>query len=143
MSIAYKFDVLSALKTAGYSTTKIRREKLLSESTLQALRESKPISWANLERLCALLNCQPGDILKYVVEGAEREQAIHHPTQEKRTFVVTTRSETIPAKPMVFKVPIHETEPAKPIILKLPVQKAEPIQKPIIVHAHNKKDTED
>ena len=65
MPIVYKIEVLPALKRAGYNTNRIRKEKLLSESTLQKFREGKPVSWENLETLCALLSCQPGDIIEY------------------------------------------------------------------------------
>ncbi len=66
MSLVYKMDILQTLKEKGYNTNILRKEKLLSEGVIQALREKKPISWGNIERLCALLQCQPGDILKYV-----------------------------------------------------------------------------
>ena len=63
--LKYKIDVLRALKQNGYNTTNIRREHLLSESTLQKLREGESISWKNIESICNLLNCQPGDIMEY------------------------------------------------------------------------------
>ena len=44
MPIKYKIDMLAALKDAGYNTTRLRREKLLSESTIQALRIGKMVS---------------------------------------------------------------------------------------------------
>ena len=65
MSIIYKKDILSALKDAGYSTYRIRKEKLMGEATLQKLRNSESVSWDNIDTLCRLLNCQPGDILEY------------------------------------------------------------------------------
>lgn len=65
MPLRYKIDVLQALKDKGYNTTKLRKEKLLSESTIQKLREEKPISWVNISTLCELLKCQPGDIMEY------------------------------------------------------------------------------
>lgn len=71
MPIVYKIEVLPALKKAGYNTTRLRREKLLSESTLQKFREGKPVSWENLETLCALLNCQPGDLIQYKEDDNE------------------------------------------------------------------------
>lgn len=64
----YKIDVLAALKEKGYNTNKLRKEKLLAESTIQKLREGKPISWANIAQLCGLLNCQPNDFLEYTPE---------------------------------------------------------------------------
>jgi putative transcriptional regulator len=66
MPVVYKFDVIAALKSAGYSTYKIRKEKLLSESTMQKFRNHEPVSWENISTLCQLLNCQPGDIMEYV-----------------------------------------------------------------------------
>lgn len=66
MSMRYKFDVLSALKESEYTTYRIRKEKLLSESTVQKLRNSQPVSWENIESLCKMLRCQPGDLLEYV-----------------------------------------------------------------------------
>lgn len=68
MALRYKIDILATLKEKGYNTNKIRTEGLLSQSTLQKFREKKGISWDNLETLCALLDCQPGDLLEYVKE---------------------------------------------------------------------------
>ena len=65
MPLQYKIDVVAALKDKGYTSYKIRQEKLLSESTIQKLRSGKGVSWENIETLCRLLNCQPGDLLKY------------------------------------------------------------------------------
>ncbi len=71
MSLKYKIDVLSALKEAGYNTTKLRKEKLLSESTIQKFRNRLPVSWENIETLCKLLGCQPGDIIEYIPDNEE------------------------------------------------------------------------
>ena len=65
MGLHYKIDVIGALKAAGYNTTKIRREQLLSESTLQKLRTGEGIAWKNIDTICRLLECQPGDFLEY------------------------------------------------------------------------------
>ena len=65
MPVKYKIDVLSALKEKGYNTNRLRKEKILGESTIQQLREGKLVSWANIDRICTLLECQPGDILEH------------------------------------------------------------------------------
>lgn len=65
MPLVYKLDVLAALKSSGYTTYQIRKNRILSESTVQKLREGKPISWENIETLCKLLHCQPNDIIEY------------------------------------------------------------------------------
>lgn len=66
MAIKYKIDVLQSLKEAGYSTYRIRKEKILGEATLQKLRQGEMVSWENINTLCELLVCQPGDIVEYV-----------------------------------------------------------------------------
>ncbi len=65
MPLVYKIDVLAALKEKGYNTSRIRTEGLLSQSTLQKFRNGQGVSWDNLEALCRLLGCQPGDLIEY------------------------------------------------------------------------------
>lgn len=65
MPLAYKIDVLQALKDKGYTTYKLRKDKILSESTIQKLRNNMGVAWENLEILCDLLNCQPGDLIYF------------------------------------------------------------------------------
>lgn len=66
MGLKYKIEPLEALKASGYNTTRLRRDKLLSESAIQRLRKGDKVSWDNIEQLCALLNCQPGDLMEYI-----------------------------------------------------------------------------
>ena len=65
MGMVFKINVLQALKDKGYSTYRIKNDKLLSQSTLQKLREGKPVSWENIETFCRLLEIQPGELLEY------------------------------------------------------------------------------
>ncbi len=66
MPLRCKIDVVTALKNAGYSTYRIRKEKLMGESALQKLREKEFASFEILELCCRLLDCQPGDIMEYI-----------------------------------------------------------------------------
>ena len=68
MPIQYKTDIIAALKEAGYNTSKIRKEKIMGEAMLQKIRGGQMVSWATLETICSLLDCQPGDLLEYVKE---------------------------------------------------------------------------
>ena len=68
LPLKYKVDILAALKEKGYNTNKIRTEGLLSQSTLQKFRNKQGVSWENLETLCALLECQPADLIEWVKE---------------------------------------------------------------------------
>lgn len=65
----YKFNVLEALKDAGYSTAKLRKEKLLGENAIQSLRNGEIVGIIALEKICKLLDMQPGNIIKYVNEN--------------------------------------------------------------------------
>lgn len=70
MPVQYKKDVLEALKAAGYSTYRLRREKLIGERAIQQIRSGELVSWAVIGKLCELLECQPGDLVEYVPESA-------------------------------------------------------------------------
>lgn len=73
MPIKYKFDVLDALKQAGYSSTRLRNEKLMGESYMQQLRRGELVSWKTIETICKLLQCQPGDLLEYLPEEVQEK----------------------------------------------------------------------
>lgn len=66
MPMKYKFDIIAALREKGYKSTRIKKEKIMSESTMQKFRTGEMVSTDNITRLCRLLECQPGDILEYV-----------------------------------------------------------------------------
>lgn len=72
--LVYKLDILAALKNNGYTTYRIKKEKILSESTLQKFRHKEGISWSNLDTLCSLLQCQPGDIIAYIPDVQQQQQ---------------------------------------------------------------------
>lgn len=66
MPFKYKIDILEALKEAGYSSTRLRNEKLLGESYMTQLRRGEMVSWKTMETICSLLKCQPGDLIEYI-----------------------------------------------------------------------------
>ena len=73
MPLQFKLDVLAALKEKGITTYAIRKQKIMSESTLQKLRSGTGLAWDNIETLCRLLECQPGDLLEFVEEKTVQE----------------------------------------------------------------------
>ena len=73
MAIKYKIDIIAALKEAGYNTSRIRKEKIMGEAMLQKIRSGQMVSWAILETICDLLDCQPGDLIEYVKEAPVQE----------------------------------------------------------------------
>ena len=66
MAISYR-KLFEKLKTMGFSTYRIRQEKLIGQGTLTALRNGTGgLDAKTLNKLCAALQCQPGDLMEYV-----------------------------------------------------------------------------
>lgn len=63
-----KYDKLMVLlKEKGYTTYKIRKDKLIGQGTLTALKNGTGgLDGKTISRLCKVLECQPGDIMEYV-----------------------------------------------------------------------------
>lgn len=72
--LIYKIDILNALKEIGYTSYKIRKEKLIGEAQLTKIRNGEIASKETLNTLCRLLQCQPGDILEYIDDKEESKQ---------------------------------------------------------------------
>ena len=70
--IKYKIDVMQELAARGYNTGRIRREKLLAESTLTKIRRGEPVNVATLNDICIMLRMQPGDVLEVVATDEEK-----------------------------------------------------------------------
>ncbi len=64
--LRYKIDILESLKEKGFSSYKIRKDKIIGESQLQKIRSGEIASKDTLNTICKLLNCQPGDIIEYI-----------------------------------------------------------------------------
>ena len=64
--LRYKIDILEELKEKGYSSYKLRKDKLMGEAQIQKIRSGELVSKETLNTICKLLNCQPGDILEYI-----------------------------------------------------------------------------
>lgn len=73
MPIVYT-KLFEMLKEKGFSTYRIRKEKLISQGTLTALRNGTGgLEHKTIERLCQVLDCQPGDLMEYVPEPEARK----------------------------------------------------------------------
>lgn len=63
--LTYKINVLQSLKDKGYTTYRILNDKIFGQATVQSFRTGKVVSANNLDKLCALLDMQPGDIIEF------------------------------------------------------------------------------
>jgi DNA-binding Xre family transcriptional regulator len=66
--LQYKIDVLETLKESGYNSTRILKEGTISQAAMQKLRNNEMVGIKTLEKLCEVLDMQPGNIIKYVEE---------------------------------------------------------------------------
>ncbi len=71
--LKYKYNLLEALKERGYSTYRLRKDRLLSESTIQAFRRGDTaVALENIDRVCRLMGgVQPGDLLEWLPDQEE------------------------------------------------------------------------
>ena len=70
--IQYKIDVMKALAERGFTANRMRREKILSESTMQNLRRGGNITAETLNVICIILRCQSSDVLEIVPTDEEK-----------------------------------------------------------------------
>jgi DNA-binding Xre family transcriptional regulator len=68
MGITYK-PLFHLLIDKGMNGTDITKEGIISPPTLAKLSKNQPVDGKVLERICAYLDCQPGDIMEYVQDG--------------------------------------------------------------------------
>ena len=68
--LQYKLDVMQKLSEKGLSSYALRKQQILGESTMTKLRRKQPISWENIDTICCLLRCQPGDLLEWIDDDA-------------------------------------------------------------------------
>lgn len=66
----FRYDKLfRLLEEKGITTYKIRKENIISQGSLTKMKNGEGnIDTRTLERLCKVLNCQPGDIMEYIEE---------------------------------------------------------------------------
>ena len=68
--IKYKITILDELNKKGFSTYRLKKDKIFSEGTIQKFRnKDTTLSLKIINELCKLLECQPGDIIEYVEEN--------------------------------------------------------------------------
>ena len=75
--LQYKINVIEELEKVGINTTKAKNTGIFGQETMRKFRNGDTkISLDNLNRLCAVLEMQPRDIIKYVETDEDREKYI-------------------------------------------------------------------
>ena len=58
-------DIMQLLSDHGYSSYRLRKEKILSEGTLTRLRNGESITTATIDIICTICKCQPADLISW------------------------------------------------------------------------------
>ena len=73
--IRFKFDVASALKTAGMTAYTAQKSGILSQDTWRKIKGNNAnISMKSLNNICALLNMQPEHLIYYEKDTEEEKE---------------------------------------------------------------------
>ena len=75
--LQYKIDIIKELSKVGINTTTAKKSGIFGQDTMRKFRNGDTkISLEVLNRLCAVLEMQPRDILKYIETDEDREKII-------------------------------------------------------------------
>lgn len=75
MAISYD-KLFRLLEEKGITTYYLRQNKIMGQQTYYNLKNSKGnLGTETLEKLCNLLNCQPGDLMEYVPDNNQTSPA--------------------------------------------------------------------
>lgn len=70
-------EIMESLKSKGYTTSVMRKERLLSESTIQNIRRGKMIDSDTIGKICDMLGCQPGDLVVNVTSEDDQKRYLN------------------------------------------------------------------
>lgn len=73
MAIIINLDVMMAMRKIGLTELAGEIDITLANLSILKNNKAKAVRFSTLEAICRVLNCQPGDILEYVPEGAGTE----------------------------------------------------------------------
>ena len=74
MPMSYK-KLFRLFEEKGITTYTIRKNNIMSQSALTKMKNGTgSIDTRTIEKLCAILDCQPGDIMEYVPDDDVRTQ---------------------------------------------------------------------
>lgn len=62
------YKLLDLLNRKGINKEELRKRTNISSSTMAKLSKNEYVSLKVIESICKELNCQPGDIMEYILE---------------------------------------------------------------------------
>lgn len=74
MPIRWRVDPIALMKEHGYSSYRIRKEKIFGQQTYSNLCALKPVSFDALSKICEITGKQPGKLIEFVPERKTTEE---------------------------------------------------------------------
>lgn len=71
--IKYKRNIIDMMAEKGITTYLIRKNKIFTESQLQQLRNDRLVTQDTLNKICTILECQPGYLLEYLPDETTKD----------------------------------------------------------------------
>ena len=65
MGIYYKQDICDLLHKASYTSYNLQEKGILNFAGWTRLQKQQPISWNTLDKVCTILQVQPGELFGY------------------------------------------------------------------------------
>lgn len=75
MAIVVNLDVMMAKRKMSLGELSQRVDVTMANLSILKNNKAKAVRFSTLEAICAALDCQPGDILEYVPDGADGEES--------------------------------------------------------------------
>jgi len=74
MSIKYD-KLITLMQKKGVTSYTVKKDNLIGQATFKKIKEGGDIDTRTIAKLCALLDCQPGDIMEYVPDDKNENEA--------------------------------------------------------------------
>lgn len=89
MIIIFKGNVQDILKNKGLSPSALKNKKILPGAVVTKIHKNDAMifNMVTINKICALLGCQPGDILEYVPDDATAELAVQAAEATKKAGI--------------------------------------------------------
>ena len=62
------------MQKKGVTSYTMKKDNIIGQATFKKIKEGGDIDTRTISKLCALLDCQPGDIMEYVPDEKNRKQ---------------------------------------------------------------------
>ena len=60
--------LIALMQAKGITSYTVKKDNIIGQATYKKIREGGNIDTRTIDALCALLSCQPGDIMEYIPE---------------------------------------------------------------------------